>query len=105
MVDVGNVIRQRFAAKFGEDKAASPQLPARRAYLESPVFRQSEKTAVLPTETMMDGAADASNSIEAPDWDTPISFRKSVDSNVALGTQNAPTQPPKPKSKWSWKWW
>ena len=105
VVDVGNVIRQRFAAKFGEDKAASPQLPARRAYLESPVFRQSEKTAVLPTETMMDGAADASNSIEAPDWDTPISFRKSVDSNVALGTQNAPTQPPKPKSKWSWKWW
>ena len=105
VVDVGNVIRQRFAAKFGEDKSASPQRPARRAYLESPVFRQNEKTAVLPTETMMDGAAAGSNSIEEPNWDTPISFSKSVESNVLRSTQNADAQPPKPKSKWSWKWW
>ena len=105
VVDVGNVIRKQFAAKFGEDRSASSQLPAPRAYLESPVFRQNEKTAVLPTETMMDGVAAGSDSIEAPDWDTPISFNKSVESNVSLGTQNVPTRPPKRKSKWSWKWW
>jgi hypothetical protein len=105
VVDVGNVIRQRFAPKDGERKLESPQRSAARAYLEPPVFRQNDKTALLPTERKFDGAAAGPISVEAPDWDTPISFSKPVESNVSLEMRNTVAPPPKPKSKWNWKWW
>jgi hypothetical protein len=105
VVDVGNVIRQRLDAEYGKRRSAPSQPPARRAYLEPPVFRQNDKTALLPTEPKFDGVAAGSTSIAAPDWDTPISFSKPAPSNVSFGTQNATARSSKPKSKWKWKWW
>jgi hypothetical protein len=105
VVDVGNVIRQRFSAPHGQHKMASPPTHSPRVHLEPPVFRHNEKTALSPTEPTFDGAAAAPTEIEAPDWDTPISFSKPATSGDRLRTQNAATRPSKPKSKWNWKWW
>ncbi|MCP4858372.1 MAG: hypothetical protein GY903_28170 [Fuerstiella sp.] len=105
VVDVGNVIRQRFAPQFDKHRSASPQMPARSDYLETPVYRQDDKTALLPAEPKFDSAAAGPTPIAAPDWDKPISFSKPARSNASLRTPNAIAQPPKPKSKWNWKWW
>lgn len=105
VVDVGNVIRQRYGVQYGEHESAFPPVNSRRAHLEPPVFRQNDKTALMPMESTVDGAPATPSTIEAPNWDTPISFSKTATASDSFGTKNAPVRLPKPKSKWNWKWW
>ncbi|MDG2129418.1 MAG: hypothetical protein P8K08_15570 [Fuerstiella sp.] len=105
VVDVANVIRQKFSAQYGRQKMASPPAYSPRVRLEPPVFRKNDKTALSPTESTFDGASGATTDIAAPDWDTPISFSKPATAGDTFGPQNAASRPPNPKSKWNWKWW